>query len=62
MLINEPESPCVRICQLDPSTKLCMGCYRTVEEIAGWSRYSTEEKLAVLEKLAVRQNAGFNSF
>ena len=32
------ESPCVKICSIDPATKRCTGCLRTLEEIAAWSR------------------------
>ena len=32
------ESPCLKICVLEPGSKLCRGCGRTIEEIAGWSR------------------------
>lgn len=49
-----PKSPCTGICALDPETSLCRGCYRTLEEIAGWSGYTVEEKLAVLGKVAGR--------
>ena len=34
---DEVESPCVKVCVVDPRTGLCLGCHRTVEEIAGWS-------------------------
>ncbi len=27
------ESPCVKICSIDPATKRCTGCLRTLEEI-----------------------------
>ena len=30
-------SPCKNICTIDKKTGLCLGCYRTLEEIALWS-------------------------
>ena len=30
------ETPCVKICVVDPETGYCIGCGRTREEIAGW--------------------------
>lgn len=50
-------SPCIKICALDPITQECVGCYRTLDEIADWLEYSSEEKLAVLERVAQRKAA-----
>ncbi len=30
------ETPCVKICVVDPETGFCIGCGRTRGEIAGW--------------------------
>jgi uncharacterized protein len=30
------ETPCVKICVVDPETQFCIGCGRTRGEIAGW--------------------------
>ena len=38
------QSPCTKVCTLDPVSGLCLGCGRTGEEIAGWSGYSAEER------------------
>lgn len=46
-----PESPCVGLCQLDGDRRACLGCGRTLNEIATWSRMSVAEKRAVLERL-----------
>lgn len=34
----------------------CAGCYRTIDEIAAWSKMTDEQKLTVLEKLFERQD------
>jgi hypothetical protein len=39
-------SPCTRVCQLD-GDEICIGCFRTKSEIAGWSRMNDTEKSAV---------------
>ncbi len=49
------ESPCINICRLDPVTQLCVGCYRTIEEIAGWTNYSDEKKAAIRSGLQARR-------
>mgnify|MGYP003836000633 CR=1 FL=1 len=56
--MNRPayvESPCISVCQLDDATGLCLGCWRTRDEIAVWGRADTETRLAILEKLHERR-------
>ena len=48
------ETPCIAVCMMDPKTKLCFGCGRTLPEIARWLRMETAERLAVMEGLAAR--------
>jgi len=48
------ETPCIAVCMMDPKTKLCFGCGRTLPEIARWHRMETTERLAVMEGLAAR--------
>lgn len=50
-------SPCMSICQLDSATGLCRGCFRTVEEIARWTRAGNDERLAILNELKARRRA-----
>lgn len=47
-------TPCVKICVIDPARRLCEGCGRTLAEIAGWSRMSEAERLAIMAKLRER--------
>ena len=42
-------------CVLDARTRMCRGCYRTIDEVAEWVEYTPEEKLAVLERVAQRK-------
>ena len=48
-------SPCVGVCQINASTKYCLGCWRTLKEVAHWSRYSNDEKEILIIELAERQ-------
>lgn len=52
-----PASPCLGICLMDPTTRMCRGCLRTIEEIAGWYAASVVEKQAILDRLAARRAA-----
>jgi uncharacterized protein len=44
-------SPCVSVCRLDPATQICVGCGRTIAEIAAWPGLSDEERRAILARL-----------
>lgn len=48
------DSPCINICKLD-ERGVCLGCFRTLDEIARWSRMSEKEKFAVLAELHSRR-------
>jgi uncharacterized protein len=43
----EVPSPCISVCRIDPVTQWCEGCFRTLDEVAGWSRMSDDEKREV---------------
>jgi hypothetical protein len=48
------ESPCTNICTLDARSGLCLGCGRTVDEIARWSAMSTDERARIMAELPAR--------
>jgi uncharacterized protein len=48
------ESPCVKTCLIHPQARLCIGCLRTMDEIAGWTRLSAEERRTVMAALPSR--------
>ncbi len=48
------ETPCVKICTLDARRKLCLGCGRTVEEIARWAGMTAAERRQVMDLLPGR--------
>ena len=51
---DEIESPCVKVCVVDPATGFCIGCQRTIDEIAGWSAMSPEARRLVMADLPSR--------
>lgn len=57
MSSEAPESPCVGICTLDESD-LCLGCHRTLDEIAGWEDFDVARQRAILSELPSRSNSG----
>jgi predicted Fe-S protein YdhL (DUF1289 family) len=50
----EIDSPCVKVCVIHPEARLCIGCHRTIEEIAAWSRLTPEDRRAIMAELPGR--------
>ena len=49
------ESPCVGVCAV--KNRLCIGCFRTIKEIGGWSTFTPAEKREVLAEVRLRREA-----
>ena len=49
------KSPCINVCAMDPARGVCLGCFRTLEEIAAWGAMSDLEQARVLDKLSDRR-------
>lgn len=48
-----PLSPCVGVCRLDAAGR-CVGCLRSRDEIARWSRLDDRERLRIMRELPLR--------
>ena len=53
---SERHSPCIGVCKLDEDTGLCIGCARTVDEIAQWSSLDASDRFAIWEQLPERHS------
>lgn len=51
---DEIASPCVKVCVVHPVTGICIGCYRTLDEIAGWSAMSDAQRSDIIANLPNR--------
>jgi predicted Fe-S protein YdhL (DUF1289 family) len=49
-------TPCVQVCVVDGETGLCLGCYRQLSEVAGWARFTDEERATIMAELASRRS------
>ncbi len=49
------ESPCINVCTMHEATGLCLGCARTIDEIARWSGSSDASRAQVLARLPARR-------
>ncbi|HYF04049.1 MAG TPA: DUF1289 domain-containing protein [Patescibacteria group bacterium] len=48
-------SPCIKICSMDQSLNVCIGCWRTLDEIARWGRADDDEKREILKAIEERR-------
>ena len=50
-------SPCINICRIDAASGFCVGCLRTIDEIAGWSTFDNVARRDVWARIAARSRA-----
>jgi hypothetical protein len=49
------ETPCIRICEINPASGLCRGCARTLDEIARWGVMGDAERRMIMTQLPARR-------
>lgn len=49
------ETPCLNICTLDARSGRCLGCARTIDEIARWAGMSAAERARIMAELPSRR-------
>jgi len=47
-------TPCIKVCVVDGESGLCMGCFRTLAEVAGWSALDADERDRIITDLPHR--------
>ncbi len=58
-MISAPRTiatPCIKVCVVDGASSLCLGCFRTLSEIGGWSALGDDERAAVMADLPARRS------
>lgn len=48
------DSPCIASCKLN-ADKICLGCFRHIEEIVDWNKKTEPEQQAIYQAIAIRQ-------
>jgi len=48
------QTPCVKVCTLDARSGLCLGCGRTLDQIARWAGMTEAERTRIMAELAAR--------
>ncbi len=51
---QEVQSPCIKLCVVHPEERICVGCFRTIDEIGTWSRLTPAEREAIMADLPER--------
>ena len=57
MAVPSVSTPCIKVCVIDDESGLCLGCLRSLAEIAAWGRLSEEARSAVTAELPARRAA-----
>lgn len=52
--VAEVSTPCIKICTIDPVSRLCAGCLRTLDEIGAWGGLSEAERRRIIVELPAR--------
>lgn len=48
-------TPCIKVCFVDPESGLCLGCFRTTGEVAGWLSMTSDRRAEVMAELPGRR-------
>lgn len=49
------KTPCIKVCVIDGTSGLCLGCFRSLPEVAGWARLSAEARDSLMAELPDRR-------
>jgi predicted Fe-S protein YdhL (DUF1289 family) len=51
---HDIETPCIKVCVVDPDTGFCVGCGRTRSEIGSWLGFTSAERRQIMATLPER--------
>lgn len=57
-MISPPKpvaTPCIKVCIVDGESGLCLGCFRTLQEIAAWGTFPEERRAELMAELPGRR-------
>jgi predicted Fe-S protein YdhL (DUF1289 family) len=57
MAFTAIETPCTHVCVVHPTLKLCIGCGRSLDEIARWIDFDNAERSLIMAQLPPRLKA-----
>jgi predicted Fe-S protein YdhL (DUF1289 family) len=53
--LSPVESPCIDLCTLDDDD-ICVGCFRSIDEICAWSGASEDQRRSILQAAEDRRS------
>ena len=54
---GDPPSPCISVCRMDETSGLCVGCLRSLDEIAAWSSLAPPARRGIWQTIGERAAA-----
>jgi predicted Fe-S protein YdhL (DUF1289 family) len=51
------ETPCIKVCVVEHRSGLCLGCARTLGEIANWTVFTDGERSRIMAELPQRMES-----
>jgi predicted Fe-S protein YdhL (DUF1289 family) len=49
-------TPCIQVCVVDGESGLCLGCHRTLNEVATWSKLTDADRTRIMAELPARKS------
>ncbi|HUO12467.1 MAG TPA: DUF1289 domain-containing protein [Caulobacteraceae bacterium] len=49
-------TPCIKVCIVDGESGLCLGCQRTLHEVAAWGSMTDDARALVMAELPSRRS------
>ena len=50
------KTPCIKVCVVDGQSGLCLGCFRKLSEVAGWTKLSEARRDEIILELPSRRS------
>ena len=50
------KTPCIKVCVVDGQSGFCLGCYRKLSEVAGWTKLTPERRDEIILELPARRS------
>lgn len=51
------KTPCIKVCIVEHKSEVCLGCGRTLDEIASWTAYTDGDRSRIMAELPQRLEA-----
>ncbi len=49
-------TPCIKVCVVDGESGLCLGCFRSLQEVAAWQKLTEADRSSIMAELPSRRS------